>query len=59
MPSMPPEQAKERAGSYPLLTPVVESEGYDRHSLLLPGSQMDLIQVFASADMGLPWPLCF
>ena len=45
-----PQQAKERAGTYTVLAPVVESEGHDRHSLLLPGSQMDLIQVVTSTD---------
>jgi hypothetical protein len=38
-------QARERAGSYPLVATTVEGEGYDRRSLLLPGSQLDLIQV--------------
>ncbi|GAB4820706.1 hypothetical protein N2152v2_007752 [Parachlorella kessleri] len=43
----PDVKAKERAGTYTVLAPVVESEGYDRRSLLLPGSQMDLIQAAA------------
>lgn len=44
-------QMASRSGSYPLVAPVVENEGYDRHSLLLPGSQLDLIQVRSHRGM--------
>lgn len=40
-----PPQIAERSGTYPLVAPTVEGEDYDRKSLLLPGNQLDLIQV--------------
>lgn len=37
-------QGRTRAGDYPILSTAVEGETYDRHSLLLPGTQLDLVQ---------------
>ena len=40
-------EERQRYGSYASFSPVVEAEGLDRTDLLLPGRQLDLIQVRA------------
>lgn len=40
------QQEAARFGSLPLLSPVVEAEGWDRKDLTLPGRQLNLIQVW-------------
>jgi len=39
-------EERQRYGTYSLFPPVVEAEGMDRQDLLLPGRQLNIIQVW-------------
>ena len=52
---LPSVEERQRYGSYAILPPVVEAEGMDRQDLLLPGRQLNLIQVRRGGLLAVCW----